>query len=161
WVRGPAAANGVQDGTPEVTATTGETIRRLGGDGPATVEGVATARDVRDALLVLLLGDGHGAPIDLDALLARLPVRLRATAEGRIDLEAAGTGPTAVAAAALLAAHDLAVEGAWERLRLCRADDCHWAYFDRSKNRSRVWCDMKVCGARAKARAYRDRRRTT
>ncbi|MEX2032805.1 MAG: CGNR zinc finger domain-containing protein, partial [Dehalococcoidia bacterium] len=41
----------------------------------------------------------------------------------------------------------------------CRGDDCHWAFFDRSKNRSRVWCDMAACGARSKARTYRERQR--
>jgi predicted RNA-binding Zn ribbon-like protein len=30
-------------------------------------------------------------------------------------------------------------------------------YFDRSRNQSKVWCDMSGCGSRAKARAYRRR----
>ena len=40
------------------------------------------------------------------------------------------------------------------RLRLCAADDCHWVFLDNSRNGSRRWCDMKVCGNRAKARRY-------
>jgi predicted RNA-binding Zn ribbon-like protein len=39
-----------------------------------------------------------------------------------------------------------------ERLKQCPA--CHWLYQDRSKNNSRAWCDMKVCGNRAKAQTY-------
>jgi len=41
-----------------------------------------------------------------------------------------------------------------ERLKIC--PNCHWLFLDRSRNRSRAWCDMAVCGNRAKAsRHYR------
>ncbi len=40
------------------------------------------------------------------------------------------------------------------RLRLCAADDCDWVFLDHSRNASRRWCDMNVCGNRAKARRY-------
>ena len=46
------------------------------------------------------------------------------------------------------------IEGTWERLKVCPADDCLWAFFDFSRNHSRTWCDMAVCGNRAKARAF-------
>ncbi|MCZ7463455.1 CGNR zinc finger domain-containing protein [Rhizobium rhizogenes] len=36
-----------------------------------------------------------------------------------------------------------------ERLRIC--GNCGWLFIDRSKNRSRIWCDMAVCGNRQKA----------
>jgi predicted RNA-binding Zn ribbon-like protein len=49
-------------------------------------------------------------------------------------------------------------DGTWERLKACPADDCEWAFYDWSKNGSGTWCDMAVCGNRAKARAYRERR---
>ena len=49
-------------------------------------------------------------------------------------------------------------DGTWDRLKVCLADDCQWAYYDRSRNRSSVWCDMRVCGNRAKVRSYRERR---
>jgi len=42
-----------------------------------------------------------------------------------------------------------------ERVKIC--PNCHWLYFDESRNRSRRWCDMNVCGNRAKARRYYDR----
>ena len=58
--------------------------------------------------------------------------------------------PVAQSAAALL------TEGPMDRLRLCEAADCGWLFLDMSKNRSRRWCDMAVCGNRAKAaRHYR------
>jgi predicted RNA-binding Zn ribbon-like protein len=48
-------------------------------------------------------------------------------------------------------------DGTWSRLKACRADNCHWAFYDHTRNRSGVWCDMAVCGNRAKVRAYRHR----
>lgn len=38
------------------------------------------------------------------------------------------------------------------RIRICA--HCGWLFLDRSRNRSRVWCDMAVCGNRTKARRY-------
>src|ERR671917_17466 len=48
-------------------------------------------------------------------------------------------------------------EGTWDRLKSCPADNCRWAFYDRSRNRSAVWCNMAVCGNRAKVRSYRER----
>ena len=50
-------------------------------------------------------------------------------------------------------------EGTWSRLKICAADDCEWAFYDHTKNRSGAWCSMESCGNRAKGRAYRERRR--
>ena len=50
-------------------------------------------------------------------------------------------------------------DGTWSRMKACRADDCRWAFYDRSRNRSRTWCSMSECGNRAKARSYRARQR--
>ena len=38
-----------------------------------------------------------------------------------------------------LAAQQAANEGIWWRLKICSYDDCRWAYYDHSKNRSRSW----------------------
>ena len=43
------------------------------------------------------------------------------------------------------------------RIKTCPAHDCGWKFVDQSKNRSRRWCDMAVCGNLAKARRYRAR----
>jgi predicted RNA-binding Zn ribbon-like protein len=53
------------------------------------------------------------------------------------------------------------IAGTWERLKVCRDDECRWAFYDHSKNARGAWCTMRVCGNRAKARAYRERQRTT
>ena len=39
-----------------------------------------------------------------------------------------------------------AVTGVWNRLKVCPNDDCAWAFYDESRNRSRRWCSMNVCG---------------
>jgi predicted RNA-binding Zn ribbon-like protein len=84
----------------------------------------------------------------------RVPVRVGLDASGRPALLA--TDALGVIAAAAVA---LAGDGRWDRLKICPADDCRWAFYDRSKNRSRHWCSMAECGGRAKSRAFRARRR--
>ncbi|MFB7145138.1 CGNR zinc finger domain-containing protein [Agrobacterium deltaense] len=44
-----------------------------------------------------------------------------------------------------------------ERLRIC--GNCGWLFIDRSKNRSRIWCDMAVCGNRQKASRHYHRKK--
>ncbi|OCJ18232.1 hypothetical protein A6U87_04880 [Rhizobium sp. AC44/96] len=44
-----------------------------------------------------------------------------------------------------------------ERMKICR--NCGWLFLDRSKNKSRAWCDMAVCGNRAKANRHYRRRK--
>jgi predicted RNA-binding Zn ribbon-like protein len=48
-------------------------------------------------------------------------------------------------------------DGSFARLKACRSDACQWAFVDNARNRSRQWCDMAVCGNRAKARRFRSR----
>jgi hypothetical protein len=84
------------------------------------------------------------------------------TASITVSLEADGPRLAAedVVGAVLAAASRLAVRGDWDRIKICPADDCRWAFFDRSRNHSRTWCSMRVCGNREKARAWRERART-
>jgi predicted RNA-binding Zn ribbon-like protein len=53
---------------------------------------------------------------------------------------------------------DAIAAGTWGRLRACPT--CQWAFYDTSRNRSSRWCDMAVCGNRAKQHAFNQRRRT-
>ena len=43
------------------------------------------------------------------------------------------------------------------RVRSCAASDCAWWFVDDTKNHSRRWCDMKLCGNREKVRRFRQR----
>jgi predicted RNA-binding Zn ribbon-like protein len=40
------------------------------------------------------------------------------------------------------------------QLRCCASETCRWLFLDASKNQTRRWCDMKVCGNRMKARRF-------
>jgi predicted RNA-binding Zn ribbon-like protein len=51
------------------------------------------------------------------------------------------------------AAVDLLRSGPLDRLKAC--DGCPWLFIDTSRNRSRRWCSMEVCGAHSKMRRYR------
>lgn len=61
--------------------------------------------------------------------------------------------PIVKAAAGLLTSADL------HHVRECDSAECRWVFLDRSKNHSRRWCDMKVCGNRVKAHKFYQRRR--
>jgi predicted RNA-binding Zn ribbon-like protein len=121
--------------------------------------GAATAlgpvRELREALRALLLSH-NGQPVNERALatLTALhePVAVAFGEDGVPRL--GGDGPVARVLAIVATA---AADGTWERLKACPADSCHWAFYDFSRNRSRTWCQMGVCGNRAKARAYRAR----
>ena len=46
-----------------------------------------------------------------------------------------------------------------DRLRLCAGSDCAWLFIDSSKAGRRRWCDMAVCGNKAKSRRFYARER--
>lgn len=45
-------------------------------------------------------------------------------------------------------------------LRACEKPDCRWLFLDTSKNHTRRWCDMKICGNRMKARRFKAQHRS-
>jgi predicted RNA-binding Zn ribbon-like protein len=122
---------------------------------------LAVAARLREGLRIAL-GHNHDAvpyeiPEELDSALAALPLRVALTA-GVPTLEPTVSGvPGGLTriAALIPAAH---ADGTWPRLKVCAESTCQWAFIDTSKNRSRSWCSMKVCGNRTKTRAYRARR---
>jgi predicted RNA-binding Zn ribbon-like protein len=56
-----------------------------------------------------------------------------------------------------LSAADLMLSDDIPRLRACANPECRWLFLDTSKNHTRRWCDMKVCGNRMKARRFKTR----
>ena len=95
----------------------------------------------------------------LGRIAAGLPAQLRVTADGQPQLAAgdtAGAGRAALARILIIAA-EAATLGTWDRLKVCGASDCQWAFYDRSPTRSGCWCSMRICGSRAKSRSYRQR----
>jgi predicted RNA-binding Zn ribbon-like protein len=65
----------------------------------------------------------------------------------------AALGPIALAAVRLF------TEGDFDRIRECGGHACGWLFYDRSKNNRRRWCEMEVCGNRAKQKRLAARRR--
>jgi predicted RNA-binding Zn ribbon-like protein len=123
------------------------------------------ALDVREGLRALLLAN-NGLPLDeakveqLDRASSRAGMRVHFCADGpRLVPDAAGVDGAIARLMSVVAA--AVSEGLWERLKACPRDDCYWAFYDHSKNRSGKWCSMETCGNVEKAKAYRQRRRET
>jgi predicted RNA-binding Zn ribbon-like protein len=51
-------------------------------------------------------------------------------------------------------AGELLVSQELDRVRECLGEGCGWLFLDESRSRSRRWCDMNICGNRAKANRY-------
>src|ERR1700722_16106011 len=137
--------------------------------GPADL---AAAIELREALRAVLLVHAPHPQADamdpgaagraaagarLAGVAAAAQARIVVRADGSVALAAAGTGSGRSLAALLLIAAEAATAGTWTRLKACAADDCHWAFYDRSPTRNGCWCSMQICGSRAKSRAYRSR----
>lgn len=54
-------------------------------------------------------------------------------------------------------AADLLTSERVKKVRECAAPTCAWLFLDESRNHSRRWCDMSVCGNRQKARRHYQR----
>jgi predicted RNA-binding Zn ribbon-like protein len=48
----------------------------------------------------------------------------------------------------------LLTSDAMNHVHACHSEACRWLFLDTSKNHSRRWCDMKLCGNRMKARRF-------
>ena len=95
----------------------------------------------------------------LDAIVAEVPVRLAhsGVSGSNIPVEAA-TPHDRIRLALALAVLD-ATRLDRSRVRCCGRQGCVLLFFDTSKNSTRRWCDMAVCGNRAKAAAHYERHR--
>jgi predicted RNA-binding Zn ribbon-like protein len=174
----------IEAGTDELSssAALATWLRERGLEGPApspaTEAELRRAIEMREAIREVLLThvSGQHQPASVPATSATvasgpaastlaelrstavgLPTRLTITDDGTVQTMPAGQGTAYGLAALLLIAADAATTGTWERLKVCSADDCRWAFYDRSPARSGCWCSMAVCGSRAKSRAFRRR----
>ncbi len=118
--------------------------------------------EVREALRELLLANNLSEQAPATALTTlneqsgEAAVRLRFDADGSA-LVTSCTGVDSAIARLLAIAHGAMNDGTWRRLKACPAEDCRWAFYDHSRNRSGTWCEMGECGNRAKARRFRER----
>ena len=129
---------------------------------------LSTAVELRAAIhdVGAALGRHAKAPEAALASLSALHARFVAKAELKPDALAcrwlwsvrlspveAALGPIALAAVRLF------TDGDFHRIRECGGHACGWLFYDRSKNNRRRWCEMEVCGNRAKQRRLAARRR--
>jgi predicted RNA-binding Zn ribbon-like protein len=118
---------------------------------------------LRESLRALLLANNgeEASPSDLVPLseaAERSRIRTTFSPDGRLDLAPARSGLGGFEARLLLAIERLQSHGAWPRLKACTVVDCRWAFYDTTRNHSRTWCSMDVCGNREKTRRYRARK---
>jgi predicted RNA-binding Zn ribbon-like protein len=123
------------------------------------------AVELREALRALLRHN-HGdeldpaAPVALEAAARRAQLSVRFDAHAGIGIAPLAEGGVDRALGEVVARiADAMREGTWKRLKVCPAENCQWAFYDTSRNRSAVWCDMGVCGNRQKVKTFRQRQR--
>ena len=136
--------------------------RPLAAPRPELVAGkVIAIREATDRLFRAAAHSGGAMEIRL------IPDFLRACAAGLdghaglVGMDAApfsgAAGPIAFEAALAVSALSLLSGDTARRIKICA--HCGWLFIDRSRNSSRLWCDMSVCGNRQKARRHYHRRR--
>jgi predicted RNA-binding Zn ribbon-like protein len=129
-------------------------------DAPLGHDDLASAVALREHLRALLLANNGGeldpsVPAALSAAAERARLTVALDEHGRATVTPQAQGIDRVAGRLLGIVARAQADGTWERLKACPWHTCHFAFYDRSRNHSRTWCDMAVCGNRAKAQTYR------
>jgi predicted RNA-binding Zn ribbon-like protein len=143
--------------TAWIAERTGEHTTVPGDDG--TVRLLA----LREALRALLRANngvavGEAALRVLREAAERSRYRAGLSPAGEVEIVPARSDLSGFEARLVLALERLQAHGAWARLKACSEETCQWAFLDTSRNRSRTWCAMEVCGNREKTRRYRSKR---
>lgn len=133
----------------------GSTVRS-----PDMAQAIELREALRRALLAHHSGGGDTASITASAVLATVPLQLVIAADGGVDVVPAGEGLQRALGALVSEIPAAVADGTWQRAKACPLDSCQWAFLDQSRNRSRRWCSMEVCGNREKTRSFRDRQRS-
>jgi predicted RNA-binding Zn ribbon-like protein len=113
-----------------------------------------------------LLGTGDVAVIN--RWLARQPVEVVLEHDGEglpaVRYRPAGAQECRLCAALVALVVEAIAQHTWTRLKAC--PDCHWVFYDHTKNHNKVWCLMvaggpqgRSCGSIAKVRRWRERQK--
>lgn len=138
----------------------------LAGNAVPTADELGTLRQIREGLRALVLHNTNGASPDpgtlapLRDLAEAVAVKATVDSEGRVTVVPIGDGLTARLLGLLLVVQNAQRDGTWAYLKACANEDCHWAFYDRSRNHGGTWCDMSTCGNKLKNRDFRARRRS-
>jgi len=138
--------------TREAAKNPGQAARRL-----------AAARELRELIFGVFAATSEGRRPD-DRVVDKLNVWIRsAFANSRLvsagdsyQWRSLARGPRIEQVAQEIArsAADLLTSERLSRVGQCNGRDCRWLFIDRTRNRSRRWCAMAVCGNRAKAQRH-------
>ena len=143
-------------GTPRELSTwldeNGMTVGRV------TSTDVERVQRVREALRQLVIANNHGGTVDFDVLEAEAERATLRVTFAPAALVPAARGIDGALARIFAVVHEAMRDGTWQRLKGCK--NCHWAFYDESKNRSATWCSMELCGNRLKTKRYRSRAKT-
>ncbi|MEU7510199.1 CGNR zinc finger domain-containing protein [Streptomyces lavendulae] len=139
----------------------------FGGETVATDADAAAARELRDALVTLLLAhsggeESLGEPLQhaeqhLRRAGALYPLATVVTARG-VELASPQAGVPGVFGTVLAAVTTFAQTRDWGRIKACRNPPCHFGFFDRTRNGAGLYCSTG-CGSQVSMRNYRQRQR--
>ncbi|WP_274627718.1 CGNR zinc finger domain-containing protein [Arvimicrobium flavum] len=135
--------------------------RRLAAPNPTLVHGKVLA--IREATDGALRANADAGSMPSGALQAMLASCVDGLDAHRYELSLSGrpfgdpSTPIAFEAALSVSALSLLAPERLGRIKIC--GNCGWLFLDSSRNSSRLWCDMAVCGNRQKARRHYKRHR--
>jgi predicted RNA-binding Zn ribbon-like protein len=115
---------------------------------------IGKLRTLRATIANLIAGDTAAGDVSGD-----VSASFGLSDAGEVRLEPAGKGWRWLASALWGEVLLSQQTGTWQRLKQCHNHDCGSTFYDRSKNNSGVWHNVKVCGNAANLRASRARRR--
>ena len=127
----------------------------------ADVARIGAFREAVRDLLWAARHEGHEPdlhPLEQEA--ARAGVGFTVNLDGSLELRPTARDIGGVIETVLGSIYTAMADGSWDRVKVCHRDSCRWAFYDQSRNRSRNWCSMAVCGNRTKAENFRERTKT-
>jgi predicted RNA-binding Zn ribbon-like protein len=139
--------------------------QRLITDGVTVTEGdFRRTIALRESLRQLLRRADAAAPTEealstIRGMAAHLLLKVQLISGDEARLEPESEGVDGFLARVLAEVYAATATGTWARLKICHNGACSRAFYDRSRNRSGVWCSSGTCGNRMHARTYRQARK--
>ncbi|OZD04964.1 peptide chain release factor 2 [Rhodococcus sp. 06-235-1A] len=118
---------------------------------PLSDDDAVTLRTLRSDVEAAIAGDVAARPA--------VRVELVTDIDGTVRLSPTGTGTDWIASEIWSEVLLAQKADTWRRLKRCKNEVCGSAFYDRSRNNSGVWHDVKTCGNVANLRASRARKK--